>query len=123
MQGRVDHIMLSAIGRPCCFPSAVRVQVRELGIDLRRPPTLTGGMAFAGGPLNNFVFQALVTMARVLRADPGSVGLPTPPAPRPSLRTLCSIRVTAPYAPLRSATWMMVVERFARAPTRDCWRR
>jgi acetyl-CoA C-acetyltransferase len=60
-----------------CFPSAVRVQARELGIDEARPLTLTGGMAFAGGPLNNFVYQALVRMAQVLRAEPGSAGLLT----------------------------------------------
>jgi acetyl-CoA C-acetyltransferase len=58
-----------------CFPSAVRVQARELGIDATRPLSLTGGMTFAGGPLNNFVLQALVRMARVLRADPGSAGM------------------------------------------------
>jgi acetyl-CoA C-acetyltransferase len=32
-------------------------------------------MAFAGGPLNNFVLQALVTLARKLRTDPGSAGM------------------------------------------------
>jgi acetyl-CoA C-acetyltransferase len=58
-----------------CFPSAVRVQQRELGVDLGRPVTVTGGMAFAGGPLNNFVVQALVRMAKLLRDDPGSVGM------------------------------------------------
>jgi acetyl-CoA C-acetyltransferase len=58
-----------------CFPSAVRVQARELGIDEARPLTLTGGMAFAGGPLNNFVYQALVRMAQRLRAEPGSAGM------------------------------------------------
>ncbi|TFG96753.1 MAG: hypothetical protein E4H11_02925 [Myxococcales bacterium] len=58
-----------------CFPSAVRVQARELGIDESRPFTVTGGMPFAGGPLNNFVYQALVRMAQVLRADPGSTGM------------------------------------------------
>jgi acetyl-CoA C-acetyltransferase len=58
-----------------CFPSAVRVQARELGIDESRALTLTGGMTFAGGPLNNFVLQALVRMAQVLRADPGSSGM------------------------------------------------
>ena len=41
-----------------CFPVAVRVQQRELGIPRQRPVTVTGGMAFAGGPLNNFVLQA-----------------------------------------------------------------
>ncbi len=60
-----------------CFPSAVRVQLREIGLRTDRPPSVTGGMAFAGGPLNHFVFQALVRMAGVLRGDPGSTGLVT----------------------------------------------
>jgi acetyl-CoA C-acetyltransferase len=60
-----------------CFPVAVRVQTRELGIPEGRRPTVTGGMAFAGGPLNNFVLQAQARMTHVLRGDPGSVGLVT----------------------------------------------
>jgi acetyl-CoA C-acetyltransferase len=51
--------------------------MRELGMGDDRPLTVTGGMAFAGGPLNHFVFQSLVRMAQVLRADPGSLGLVT----------------------------------------------
>jgi acetyl-CoA C-acetyltransferase len=53
----------------------VRVQARELGIDEARPLTVTGGMTFAGGPLNNFVLQALVKLVERLRADPGAAGL------------------------------------------------
>lgn len=60
-----------------CFPVAVRTQTRELGIDETRPLSVTGGMTFAGGPLNNFVLQALVKMTERLRADPGGVGLVT----------------------------------------------
>jgi len=60
-----------------CFPVAVRVQQRELGIPAGRRLTVTGGMAFAGGPLNNFVLQALVRMAEILRTDRGSTGLVT----------------------------------------------
>jgi acetyl-CoA C-acetyltransferase len=60
-----------------CFPSAVRVQLRELGLDASRPLTVSGGMAFAGGPLNSFVLQALVPLARRLREDRGSHGLLT----------------------------------------------
>ena len=60
-----------------CFPVAVRTQARELGIDEARPLTVTGGMTFAGGPLNNFVLQALAKLAGVLRADPGRHGLVT----------------------------------------------
>ena len=60
-----------------CFPAAIRVQARELGIslDADRPPSITGGMRFAGGPLNNYVLQATVKMAHCLRARPGSTGL------------------------------------------------
>jgi acetyl-CoA C-acetyltransferase len=58
-----------------CFPVAVRVQARELGIDETGEVTVTGGMAFGGGPLNNFVLQALARMAHVLRADPGTTGI------------------------------------------------
>ncbi len=60
-----------------CFPAAVRVQTRELGIPEGRPLSVSGGMPFAGGPLNNFVLQAAVRLAEVLRADPGSHALLT----------------------------------------------
>ncbi len=60
-----------------CFPVAVRIQMREIGLRDDRPLTVTGGMAFAGGPLNHFVFQSLVRMAQVLREDAGSLGLVT----------------------------------------------
>lgn len=60
-----------------CFPIAVRTQALEMGIDLGRDLTVTGGMTWAGGPLNNYVIQAAVKLAQVLRADPGSTGLLT----------------------------------------------
>lgn len=60
-----------------CFPAAVRVQQRELGVDRARSATRTGGMTFGGGPLNNFVLQGWVAMVETLRADPGSLGLVT----------------------------------------------
>jgi acetyl-CoA C-acetyltransferase len=58
-----------------CFPVAVRLQCRELGISEGDELTVTGGMAFAGGPLNNFVLQAAVRMAELLRAAPGEIGM------------------------------------------------
>jgi acetyl-CoA C-acetyltransferase len=60
-----------------CFPAAVRVQQRELGLDLKAAPTLTGGMAFAGGPFNNFVYQSMVEMVGRLRAEPKALGAVT----------------------------------------------
>ena len=57
-----------------CFPAAVRVQQRELGLDPAGTPTLTGGMTFAGGPFNHFVLQSLVGVGRRLRAGAGRPG-------------------------------------------------
>lgn len=60
-----------------CFPYAVRVQMAELGLSPNDAFSVTGGMTFAGGPLNNFVFQATVKMAQCLRDDPEAVGMVT----------------------------------------------
>ncbi len=60
-----------------CFPSAVQIYARELGIDLGRQLTVTGGMTFGGGPLNNFVLQSTCRMAELLRESPGQKGLVT----------------------------------------------
>lgn len=58
-----------------CFPSAVQISATELGLGLDRDLTLTGGLTFAGGPLNNYVTHSIATMAHKLRDNPGSVGL------------------------------------------------
>jgi acetyl-CoA C-acetyltransferase len=60
-----------------CFPAAVRVQLRELTLPAGRPLTVTGGMSFAGGPLNNFVLQAVARMVELLREAPRGCGLVT----------------------------------------------
>jgi acetyl-CoA C-acetyltransferase len=60
-----------------CFPAAVRVQQRALGLPADGVPTITGGMAFAGGPFNNFVLQATVAMVEKLRRHPAERGLVT----------------------------------------------
>ena len=57
-----------------CFPAAVRVQQRELGLDPDGTPTLTGGMAFAGGPFNHFVLQSLGVLGGRLRDRAGRAG-------------------------------------------------
>jgi acetyl-CoA C-acetyltransferase len=60
-----------------CFPSAVRVQQRALGLDPAGTPTVTGGMAFAGGPFNNFVLQSMAAVMAPLRDAPGRLGCVT----------------------------------------------
>jgi acetyl-CoA C-acetyltransferase len=65
-----------------CFPSAVEVAMDALGLggpeagDLR-PLTLTGGLAFFGGPGNNYMTHSVAAMVDACRRDPGSYGLVT----------------------------------------------
>ena len=68
----LDHVDLYS-----CFPSAVQVAAAELGLGEDRPLTVTGGLTFGGGPLNNYVMHAIARMAEVLRERPGDVGLVT----------------------------------------------
>lgn len=78
-----------------CFPAAVQIGAIELGlapattgrgacavpgwggIDARLPLTVTGGMTFAGGPLNDYTTHGVATMVGRLRADAGAIGLCT----------------------------------------------
>lgn len=72
----LDHVDLYS-----CFPIAVQVAAAEIGLngadgsDGRLPLTVTGGLTFAGGPLNNYVMHAIARMAEVLRGAPGEKGL------------------------------------------------
>jgi acetyl-CoA C-acetyltransferase len=60
-----------------CFPSAVEIARRELGLaeDDPRELTVTGGLAFFGGPGNNYVTHSIAEMMCRVRAKPGSHGL------------------------------------------------
>lgn len=58
-----------------CFPVAPDIVANELGIAGDRPLTITGGMAFAGGPYNNYVLHATGQMGLHLRQRHGSTGL------------------------------------------------
>jgi acetyl-CoA C-acetyltransferase len=71
----IDHLDLYS-----CFPSAVQIAARELGVDLddpARPATVTGGLVFGGGPANAYVMQSLATLVTRLRGRRGEHGLAT----------------------------------------------
>jgi acetyl-CoA C-acetyltransferase len=65
-----------------CFPSAVEVAMGAVGLGGpeagdHRPLTLTGGLAFFGGPGNNYTTHSVAAMVDACRRDPGSYGLVT----------------------------------------------
>jgi acetyl-CoA C-acetyltransferase len=95
-EGRLGH-PLSEIDLAevySCFPVAVRVQQRELRLPADGTPTVTGGMAFAGGPFNNFTYQATCEMVGRLRAEPER---------RAMVTTVCGL-LTKPGLAVWSAT-------------------
>jgi acetyl-CoA C-acetyltransferase len=60
-----------------CFPAAIRVQQRALGLPVDGIPTITGGEAFAGGPWNNFVLQTTAAIVDRIRDRGEQYGLVT----------------------------------------------
>lgn len=73
----VDPSQLDLVELYSCFPAAVQIHARELGIRDDVDWTVTGGMPFAGGPFNSYVLQSTGRMAQLLRDRPASVGLVT----------------------------------------------
>ncbi|MBV1878110.1 MAG: acetyl-CoA acetyltransferase [Pseudomonadales bacterium] len=60
-----------------CFPAAVQVAANELKLDYKKPLTITGGLTFGGGPLNNYVMHSIARMVELLREQNASKGLIT----------------------------------------------
>ena len=57
-----------------CFPSAIQLGLAALGtsVEDKRPVSLTGGLAFAGGPGNAYVLHSLATALTRIRQQPDS---------------------------------------------------
>jgi acetyl-CoA C-acetyltransferase len=70
--GDVAHLDLYS-----CFGSSVNFARDALGlaVDDPRPLTVTGGLPYHGGAGSDYLTHSIATMARVLREDPGSIGM------------------------------------------------
>lgn len=60
-----------------CFPVAVQVAQREMGVPADRDWTITGGLTFAAGPLNCYCILPLTRAVDLLRTAPGDRALLT----------------------------------------------
>ena len=72
--GDIDYFDLYS-----CFPCAVQIGREMLGIaeDDPRELTVTGGLAYHGGPGNSYVTNSIATMMDQVRKNPGTKGLVT----------------------------------------------
>jgi acetyl-CoA C-acetyltransferase len=101
-----------------CFPSAVQVAARELGLavgDPGRPLTVTGGLTFAGGPWNNYVTHSIATMTELLQRNPRSLGLVTANGGYLTKHSFGVYSATPPSTPFQ---WCDVQDDVDRQPTR-----
>lgn len=69
-----DMADVTAIELYSCFPAAIQSFARDLRVPARLPWTVTGSMAFAGGPFNNASLEGVARMAEVVR-DQGERGV------------------------------------------------
>ena len=60
-----------------CFPIAVQMFSDSLKLDLSESLTITGGMSFAGGPLNHYVLSSTTQLIDKLRKNKDKIGLIT----------------------------------------------
>ena len=60
-----------------CFPAAVHMFSTSLNLDISKNATITGGMPFAGGPLNSYVIHSTIKMISRIRDDNSKVGIVT----------------------------------------------
>jgi acetyl-CoA C-acetyltransferase len=60
-----------------CFPVAVQLFSESLNVPDNKDKTITGGMPFAGGPLNNYMLHATAQMLMKIRKNTNEIGLIT----------------------------------------------
>ena len=60
-----------------CFPVAVQLFAEALNVSDETDKTITGGMPFAGGPLNHYMIHATAQVLEKIRKDPAEIGLIT----------------------------------------------
>ena len=60
-----------------CFPIAVQMFADSLNLGSEDVKTVTGGMPFAGGPLNNYMIHSTVKMLSEIRNNHSNIGLVT----------------------------------------------
>ncbi len=102
-----------------CFPSAVQVSANALGLGQDRQLTQTGGLTFAGGPLNNYVTHSIAAMTNTLRNDPGSLGLVTANGGYLTKHALGIYSTAPPPVPYRSSDVQEAVDATPKTPVNE----
>ena len=76
-KARSNQVIPSLYELYSCFPIAVQLFAGALNIPENKNKTITGGMPFAGGPLNNYMLHSTVQMLMKIRDKTDEIGLVT----------------------------------------------
>jgi acetyl-CoA C-acetyltransferase len=98
-----------------CFPSAVQIACREMGLaqDDPRGLTITGGLPYFGGPGNNYVTHSIAQMMDEVRKRPGSKGMVTANGnyvTKQSAGIYSTTPPAKPFAPKDPATYQAAID-------------
>ena len=97
-----------------CFPSAVQIACKEMGIpqDDPRGLTVTGGLPYFGGPGNNYGTHSIAQMMDEVRKAPGSFGMVTANGnyvTKQSAGIYSTTPATKPFAPKDAAIYQAAI--------------
>ncbi|MEM7407860.1 MAG: acetyl-CoA acetyltransferase [Pseudomonadota bacterium] len=115
----MDHFDLYS-----CFPSAVEIASREMGIGLDDPRglTVTGGLPYFGGPGNNYVTHSIAEMMNRVRGKPGSFGMVTANGnyvTKQSAGIYSTVAPDNPFAPRSPAEYQREIDEDKGAPCHE----
>lgn len=117
-----------------CFPAAVQIGAIELGlvdgpdgsgwggIGARLPLTVTGGMTFAGGPLNNYTTHGVATMVDLLRSEANTFGLCTANGGYTTEHAVAVLSTSPPRAGYRRSEPQAEVDSLPLVELDDAWK-
>lgn len=100
-----------------CFPVAVQVAQRELGIDPEREFTITGGLTFAAGPLNCYCILPLTRSVALLREAPSERALLTGNGGSFTKHSALVVSGETPTRPFRATSPQAEVDALPSRPT------
>lgn len=104
-----------------CFPVAVQIAAQELGFDEQRDLTVTGGLTFHGGPLNNYVMHSVARTVELLREAPARKGLCTGNGGTLAKHSFVAYSGEPPARPFRHASMQQEVDALGEREVLDSW--
>ncbi len=104
-----------------CFPVAVQIAARELGFDEARDLTVTGGLTFHGGPLNNYVMHSVARTVELLREAPSQKALCTANGGTLAKHSFGAYSGEPPAQPFRHACTQEEVDALGQREVLETW--